>query len=83
LVARRRGRVVPRPARRPRPGRDDAAKELVRVAVNVEAGTGKLDAQMRSHKSNAGFGDCVVKAFEKRRFKKGKQGFIYNSDYQI
>ncbi|PCC67903.1 serine/threonine protein kinase [Nannocystis exedens] len=61
----------------------EAAKELVRVAVNVEAGSGKLDAQLRSHKDNAAFGDCVVKAFEKRRFKKGKQAFVYNSDYQI
>ncbi|MCY1069958.1 serine/threonine-protein kinase [Nannocystis sp. RBIL2] len=61
----------------------EAAKELVRVAVNVEAGTGKLDADVRSHKGNGPFGDCVVKAFEKRRFKKGKQSFVYNSDYEI
>ncbi|MFZ6178290.1 serine/threonine-protein kinase [Nannocystis pusilla] len=61
----------------------EAAKELVRVAVNVEAGTGKLDADVRSHKGNAAFADCVVKAFEKRRFKKGKQAFVYNSDYEI
>jgi hypothetical protein len=61
----------------------EAAKELVRVAVNVEAGSGKLDASLRSHKDNGPFGDCVVKAFEKRRFKKGKQAFVYNSDYQI
>ncbi|WAS97190.1 serine/threonine-protein kinase [Nannocystis punicea] len=64
-------------------GQHEAAKELVRVAVNVEAGTGKLDAELRSHKGNAAFADCVVKAFEKRRFKKGKQAFVYNSDYQI
>ena len=61
----------------------DAAKELVRVAVNVEAGTGKLGAQLRSHKGNAAFASCVVKAFEKRRFKRGKQAFVYNSDYQL
>lgn len=64
-------------------GQHEAAKELVRVAVNVEANTGKLDAHLRSHKGNAQFADCVVKAFEKRRFKRGKQAFTYNSDYQI
>jgi len=64
-------------------GQHEAAKELVRVAVNVEAGSGKLDAQVKSHKGNGPFSDCVVKAFEKRRFKKGKQAFTYNSDYQI
>lgn len=61
----------------------NAAKELVRVAVNVEAGTGKLDAQLRSHKDNPQFAECIEKAFEKRRFKRGRQGFLYNSDYQI
>jgi serine/threonine-protein kinase len=61
----------------------EAAKELVRVSVEVEAGSGKLDAQLKSHKGNAAFADCVVKSFEKRRFKKGKQGFVYNSDYEI
>ncbi|MBZ5711317.1 serine/threonine-protein kinase [Nannocystis pusilla] len=61
----------------------EAAKELVRVAVEVEGGSGKLDAHLKSHKGNAPFADCVVKAFEKRRFKKGKQAFTYNSDYQI
>ncbi|MDC0715867.1 serine/threonine protein kinase [Nannocystis bainbridge] len=64
-------------------GQHEAAKELVRVAVNVEAGTGKLEAELRSHKGNAAFADCVIKAFEKRRFKKNKQAFVYNSDYQI
>lgn len=64
-------------------GLHDVAGGTVRVSVSVEAGTGKLNVDMRSHKDNSAFSDCVTKAFEKKRFKRGRQAFIYNGDYGL
>ena len=53
------------------------------VSISVGEGTGKLDASMRSHTDNKPFADCVTRAFERKRFKKGRTGFTYDSGYDL
>ncbi len=61
----------------------EIAGGAVKLSVTVEAGTGKVSADMKSHRDKQAFGDCVVKAFEKKRFKKGRDFFVYDSTYTL
>lgn len=51
--------------------------------ITIESGTGKVSADMKSHRDKQSFGDCIIKAFEKKRFKKGRDGFVYDATYNL
>ena len=61
----------------------EIAGGAVKVLVTIESGTGKVSADMKSHRDKQSFGDCIIKAFEKKRFKKGRDGFVYDATYNL
>jgi len=62
---------------------NELPRQKVTFLMEVEAGTGKVKANLESPLGNAGFASCAEKAIAKKRFKKGRKYTTFHGSLML
>jgi serine/threonine-protein kinase len=62
---------------------NDLPRQKVTFLMEVEAGTGKVKANLESPLGNAGFASCAEKAIARKRFKKGRKYTTFHGSMML